>query len=197
MPRGRAPHALALVATCALACAGCDRAPLDVECPPGTAGALVVSELRGRQSGGDDAMGQWIEIYNPGDAAASIAGLRVRLTKLDGSGEAQILVRDAALSVPAHGYAVLGRFTPGDLPPNADYGYAQDYAGDLYPSGVVELASCGNVIDTAIYDGLPITGTLALDGAAPPDATANDSSAGWCIDPTSAGTPRQGNPPCP
>ena len=43
--------------------AACTRAPLEVPCPDLRAGDLVISELRGEQSG-TDTRGQWVELYN-------------------------------------------------------------------------------------------------------------------------------------
>jgi hypothetical protein len=166
---------------------GCERAPLDVDCPPVTAGGLVVSEIRGPQ-GVDDAFGQWIEIHNPGAAAVPLAGLSLRVRKLDGSGALAFLVRDGALEVPAGGYAVFGRFARDDLPAHVDYGYADDFETDLYGDGVIDLLSCGAVIDSSGYTGLPSAGTLARDAAG-----------AWCVDSTmaGAGSPGEGNPTCP
>jgi hypothetical protein len=175
---------LALIGLGALA-AACDREPLDIPCPPVAAGGLVVSEVRGPQSTGDDADGQWIEVRNPGAAAVPLGGLVVRLRKLDGSGELRLIVRDASLTVPAGGYAVLGRFRHGDEPAHVDYGYADDFEGDLYGSGLVDLDACGTMIDRATWQDLPAAGTLARDAAG-----------AWCVDATTAGTPGEDNPAC-
>lgn len=181
------------VATGAIAC---DRAPRDVPCPPAAVGALVITELRGAQVDEADTGGQWIELANTSGDAIPLAGLLVRLRRLDGSGEVELLVRDAELAVPAGARVVLGRFPSDDLPAHADYGYADDYEGELHGAGLLELESCGTLIDRASWMQLPQTGTLGLDGAIPPDAEANDTAASWCEDPTPAGTPAEDNPSC-
>jgi hypothetical protein len=178
---------LAFVICLTSAALACEREPLDVSCPPVGEGGLVVTEIRGPQ-GVDDALGQWIEIHNPGGAAVPLAGLQVRVRKLDGSGTLALLVRDGELSVPAGGYAVFGRFVHGDEPAHVDYGYADDFETDLYGDGVIDLVACGAVVDSASYGPLPSTGTLARGAA--------DS---WCVDASmaGAGTPGEGNPTCP
>ena len=52
------------------------------------------------------------------------------------------------------------------------------------------------LIDRAIYDVLPKTGTYSF-GTSPPTANDNDVPAGWCTNAMSEGTPKQANPPCP
>ena len=176
--------------------AACDRAPRDVPCPPAQVGELVITEVRGEQLDESDVGGQWIEVANVSSQSIPLAGLLLRLRRQDGSGEIELLVRDGALAVPAGGRVVLGRFPSGDLPAHADYGYADDYEGELYGSGLLELESCGTLIDRASWTELPGTGTLELDGATQPDADANDTAASWCIDPAADGTPGEDNPTC-
>lgn len=176
--------------------AACDRAPRDVPCPPAQVGDLVITEVRGAQLDEADAGGQWFEVANVSGGSIPLAGLLVRLRRQDGSGEIELLVRDRELEVPAGGRVVLGRFPFDDLPAHADYGYADDYQGELYGSALLELESCGTLIDRASWTELPGTGTLELDGATQPDADANDTAASWCIDPAADGTPGEDNPTC-
>jgi len=67
------------------------------------------------------------------------------------------------------------------------YGYRVDYDRDLPAEGVLEVASCGALVDRVVYRGLPSRGTLGLDGAKAPDAGANDDPAAWCVDATPPG----------
>jgi hypothetical protein len=188
-----------LVITSSLACA---REPRDVECPDVAAGDLVLSEVRGSQSGADT-WGEWVEVYNATDAPIGLAGTLLVFTKLDGSDERRIVVRARDVSVPARGYAVLGRFAHEQRPAHIDYGWAEDSSDDMFPAAAVRIDACGVEIDRAIYRDLPAMGTLALDGAAPPDAAANDVEGAWCPDtnpgpPTELGlpgTPGEANPP--
>ena len=181
----------------------CVRDPLPSSCPELAAGDLVVTEIRGSQAG---SYRQWIEIYNASDVDVPVAGLRVTLTQFDGVGSQTFVVRDEALELAAGAYLVLGSGDPAALD-YIDYDYSADLPGDLYPGATLELTSCRTVVDTLIYN-LPAEGTLALDGAAEPDATANDDSkAGWCVDDRASegpqtqigirGTPGGANPPCP
>lgn len=196
--RRRVPCCWLLVVVAAAA--GCAREPLDEVCPPLAAGDLAVSEIRGPQTG-TDTWGQWIEVYNATAAELDLAGLDLSLHKLDGSGQADILVR-RAVRVEAGGYAVLGRFPADRLPEHADYGFEYDFGSSIYTDGVVGLVSCGTLIDEVVYQELPSEGSLAFDGAYPPDAATNDEQSAWCVDdqpwePGDAGTTMVGVPGTP
>lgn len=193
---------LVLIGLAAFA-AGCEREPLDWICPALEPGALVVTEIRGAQSG-TDSYGQWIELYNAGSAAVDAEGLRVNLRTLDGSGETRILVR-TSLEIAAGSYVVLGQFDDGSAPEHVDHGYGSDAAG-LYDSAAIDILACGELVDRVVYRDLPATGTRAYDGAMDPDALGNDDEQAWCDDTRSAGdplppgapgTPGQGNSICP
>lgn len=195
-------HGIAL-ASALVPTLACVRDPLPSACPELTAGDLVVTEIRGSQTG---SYHQWIEIYNASDADIPIAGLRVTLTQFDGDGSQTFVVRDEALELPAGAYLVLGSGDPATID-YIDYDYSVDQPSDLYAGATLELTSCETVVDRLIYT-LPEVGTLALDGAAPPSAAANDDSkVGWCVDDRASegpqtqigirGTPGGANPPCP
>ena len=100
------------------------------------------------------------------------------------------------------------------LPPDADYGFGEDYTSDLPAGAIVEVWSCGVLVDSLLYRALPDTGSLSLSGAAPPDAALNDVAsddageviAPFCADETLAvggtevglpGTPGAPNLECP
>lgn len=187
----------AAVSAGVISAGGCARDPLDAPCPTAAVGGLVVTELSGPKAGGDDGLGQWIELHNPGAEPVGLGGLGVRLRKLDGSGDVRLIVRDAGLTVAAGGYVVLGRFAPGDEPAHVDYGYAGDFAGDLYGAGVVDLDSCGTLVDRASWTSLPGVGTRRLSGGAAPSAITNDDTAAWCDGAATDGSPKAANPPCP
>lgn len=196
---------MVLLGVVSLATSACTREPVDVQCPAVTAGDLVISEIRGDQSG-EDTYGQWIEIFNATSSQVDLKGAQLSTQKLDGSGEGIILIR-RSIPIAAGGYAVLGQFVDDDtLPDHVDYGYADDYDSDFHNSAAIDLRSCGDQIDRVIYHDLTGTGTWALDGAAEPDATTNDDEANWCVDdrdtmpdPTMLGipgTPGERNPAC-
>jgi hypothetical protein len=189
-----------------LASNGCARDPLDGQCPNLSPGDLVITELRGDQSGADT-YGQWIELYNDSSASIHLYGAEVQVVRLDGGAEGHILVRAPDVVVAAGDYVVLGQFATGAEPDHVDYGYELDFTSDLYDSGAVDVVACGIRIDRAIYHDLPLHGTLGLDGTiAPPDADANDDEASWCVDDNDdqpdpsefgiKGTPGQGNIAC-
>jgi hypothetical protein len=191
-----------------LVIAGCVRDPLDVDCAALAAGDLVITELRGPQAE-SSSYRQWIEVYNARDEPVQLAGLRLVFTRNDGDTIA-LFVRDD-LELAAGAYATLGGGDPGEFP-YIDYDYTVDLhsasdptrPSDLIGSAALTLETCGVVVDTVRYT-LPELGTLALDGAAAPDAAANDDTKdGWCNDlregPNTGiglpGTPREANPPC-
>jgi hypothetical protein len=186
-----------LVVACAAV--ACERDPLPEACPQVAPGELVISEIRGPQSGGTDTLGQWVEVYNASSRVIGIGGLGLRMRKLDGSGDVTVLVRSATPKIAAHGYAVLGRFAAGQEPAYVTYGFLGDFTSNLYPSAAFELDACGTRIDEVRYASLPGAGSLAFDGARDPDASANDDPKNWCVDAAGTnhpGTPLERNHPC-
>ncbi|MCB9704194.1 MAG: lamin tail domain-containing protein [Myxococcales bacterium] len=185
------------------------REPLDRICPTLDAGALVITEIRGPQSGADT-YGEWIELYNATDAPIRLGGITVTLYKLDGSGEFRFMVRDPDAEIAAGGYAVLAGESAADKD-FVTYEYSSDEDGSLYAAAFVEVYSCEVLIDKMFYRALPSVGTLSLDGATTPDAAANESTDDpvWCVDETPLapgepatelgirGTPGEANRPCP
>ncbi len=196
---------LGLAAAALTVCVGCSRDPLDVPCPAIIEGALVITELRGSQSG-TDGYGEWIELYNASGGTIDLLGLEVKLTKIDGSSTEELLVRDP-IAVAANSYLVLGRQTAGLEPDHVDYGYVADIDKSLFDPAAIQVYSCGQLIDQVVYRGLPSRGTFGLDGAIdPPTAAANDDESAWCDDITEdaqsdtmglRGTPREPNQICP
>jgi hypothetical protein len=183
----------------ALLLAACARDPLEPPCPQVSAGDLVLSEVRGAQTGSADTFGQWVEIYNASGGTVSLGGLALAMRRLDGSSEARILVRSLDDEVAAGGYAVLGRFARGGEPTHVTYGFVADYNQNLFGAAALELSACGVLIDRVVYRALPATGSLAFDGGRVPDARANDDERAWCADASgtgSPGTPLMRNTPC-
>lgn len=199
---------------------GCERAMESEVCPELTAGDLVVTEVRGRQSDVDDlpaSGGQWIEIYNASGSALDLRGLHVWFRSLDGSSQPEILVRES-VDVAAGGYVVLGGSEVVDDPPATfDYNWYPDFTSadsdndsdqdaedrDLLDTAVVDLEACGVRIDRVVYQDLPPSGTYSLGGD--PDAARNDDEQAWCVDTTDdadpsttglPGTPGEANHPC-
>ncbi|MDY0001832.1 MAG: hypothetical protein RBU30_11090 [Polyangia bacterium] len=189
-----------------LAQGACERDMLEPICTPIAVGQLVVTELRGPQSG-VDTWGQWIELYNDSGSTLSLAGVRLRITTLSGSGELGFTVRDPGLAVGPTDRVVLGRFPRDAPPPHVDYGYLEEEDSNLPSDGIVELYVCNELVDQVIYRSLPSSGSLSLDGSLIPSAQANDDESNWCNDnvdegggPTDVGipgTPGEPNRPCP
>ncbi|MCE9580534.1 MAG: lamin tail domain-containing protein [Deltaproteobacteria bacterium] len=188
----------------ALACGvpACVRDAEPALCPEVVAGDLVITELRGAQSGGDT-YGQWVELYNASGADLDLLGLHLEFTRIDGGAATRVIVRDS-LPVAAGGYVVLGRGSAADHPTVVDYPMGTDYAVSWFNAAGVKVTSCDLVIDAMQYSALPTGGTYSL-GVAPPTATANDTAASWCTnaqpgtDTTQLGlpgSPGAANPPC-
>lgn len=204
--------ALALLSACSLSglFAGCSNEPLDIPCPVLSDGELVVTEIHGPQSG-EDQYGEWVEVYNASGRTIDLSGLSVRFTKLDGSSSLQMFVR-SAIDVAPGDYAVFGKQLSGAEPEHVDYGYLGDIGdvdgsgGKLFDSAAVEITSCGEPVDIAVYRNLPTKGSLALSGdISPPTAVANDDEINWCVDDREddeteqkgvRGTPKEENPSC-
>ncbi len=221
LPGGRiaCSAGLASLASLALLAApACVREPLPRSCPELTAGDLVVTELRASQSG--SSYRPWIELYNASADTVAIAGLSVAFIGQDGAENLGFLVREP-LEIEPGGYLVLGGGDPSEFE-YIDYDYTPVFHHDRdsdappgtplrprspYGAGILELRSCRTLIDRVHYV-LPDEGTLALDGASPPDAAGNDDSdESWCVDDRPSmgpitetgirGTPGEANPPCP
>lgn len=182
----------------------CARDSITPICPAVAPGDLVISELRGAQSGGGaDTWGAWVELYNASGAPLDLEGLHVVFTRLDGGAISRAIVR-RPLPLAAGGYVVIGRDADDARPPRVDYGMGTDFADSFYTAAHVAVLACDVAIDELTYPSLPTQGTRAL-GAHPPDATANDDAARWCVDaqantdPTQhglPGSPGAENPPC-
>ena len=169
---------------------GCAREPLPWICPEIQPGDLVLSEFRGDQSDGD----QWFEIYNASTNSVDLYGVRIHFTKLDGSSEMEVVVREEGFSIEPSSYFVFGQYTQDEKPEHVNYGFQEDVGSNLYESAGVEIFSCGVEIDQAIYRSLPSSGTLAFDGSKTLSGESNDDEYAWCND--TAGTPGEGNNPC-
>ncbi len=188
----------------ALACAtpACVRDAEPALCPEVVKGDLVITELRGAQSGADT-YGQWVELYNASGGELDLLGLHVLFTRIDGGATARVIVR-RSLPVPAGGYVVLGRAADDDRPIVVDYGMGTDFAVSWFSTAGVQVTACDLEIDAMQYGALPTGGSYSL-GVDPPTATANDTAASWCTnaqpgtDTTQLGlpgSPGAANPPC-
>jgi len=185
----------------AIGLGACAREPVGEICPAVLEGQLIVTEIRGAQTGGDT-YGQWVEIYNDSGGDLDLEGLHVVFTRMDGGASARAIVR-RPLPLAAGSYAVIGR-APDDMrPARTDYGMGTDFPSAWFTSGSIEVQACGATIDRVTYTSLPTMGTRALRGA--PDPTANDTEANWCIDtePNTdttqlglPGSPGEANPSC-
>jgi hypothetical protein len=185
----------------------CEREPLEEVCPDVQAGGLVLTELRGPQTG-SDTYGQWIELLNATGDTIELRGVQIIFTPGDGSDPLRLIVR-RELEVDAGAYVVLGRADLDEVPAHMDYGFGPEFDGGLDPSGVVEVEVCDEVVDRFVYLQLPVEGSYAFDGSKSVDAEVNDDESCWCADTTEAppdgpmtdiglpGTPGEENHACP
>jgi hypothetical protein len=163
------------------------------ECVDISPGDVVISEFRGAQTGDETAV-IWVELYNTTARSVDLESLRVRYRTIDGGTDIPVLVR-RSVPLAANGYVVLGLVPDEDLPDFVDYGFSGDFHQGYLAAAAVDLIACDTLIDRARYDNLPKTGTYSFGGT--PTADTNDDPTMWCTNPTSAGTPRMANPPCP
>lgn len=165
---------------------------------PDQPGELVITEvMKNPTAAGDES--EWIELYNPSDAARRLDGC----TLSDDGGESHTLA--AGVTVPARGYIVLGR--SGDRAANGGFVPDYVYAGFTLGNTADEIVvTCGGaVIDRLQWtDQWPSWAGASMSlGRSPPDATSNDFRGAWCDAParygdgTNLGSPRRVNPACP
>lgn len=192
---------IAFAAVATLATNACTSAPLTDLCPSVSPGDLIITELRGAQSDADDG-GQWVELHNRTTRPLNLEGLHVRMRKVDGSNEDNIIIR-SSLTVPAGEFVVLAIW-PELVAPAAyiDYVVGTDVAADLLDTAAVDVTACDTLVDRIVYGGLPNQGTYSLNPSA--DGGANDDASAWCTNETLAegsnvayGTPGEENPACP
>lgn len=198
-------RAASCVASCVVV-AGCVEEPLPFICPAVDPGALVITEIRGPQSGADT-RGQWLELTNRSGGTVDMEGLHVVAYQLDGTNEMDGIVR-AKREVEDDARLVVGKFTVGTPTPAwIDVDFNAEWPSDLSADGIVELRACDETIDAIVYHSLPTSGTYSL-GLDPPDADGNDDEDAWCNDTTPPaedepmtelglpGTPGEVNNPC-
>ncbi len=196
----------------AIASAGCSRPPVGQFCPDVAEGELIITEIRGPQTGGDN-RGQWFEVYNAAETAIDLRGLRVEFYNRQGSlapPGRPILVRAEDFTIEPGTYVTFGNHDPLTQPGFVDYTFITDYfttrapdadeelallelglepedftgrqPKDLERAGRIDLVACGQLIDRLRYETLPSEGSLILDGALEPDAEANDDASNLCVD---------------
>ena len=147
-------------------------------------GDVVVTEFMVKPAAVGDAVGEWVEVYNPGDVAIDIAGWVLK----DDNAQKHTITATVPLVIPAKGLRVLG--INGDKAKNG--GVAVDYVYTGFTlantADTITLEWNGQTIDTVKYvkktlasDGFEIADgkTVALDPAHW-TAAENDASANYC-----------------
>ena len=195
-----------------MALLGCDQEQLPLVCDAVAEGEIVITEIRGPQTG-SDTRGSWVELHNASGRSVDLAGAGIRISELDGSGEKRITVRETLVVEPG-GRAVLGKLRADGQTPS-DMDFAEAFSGDFPDDGFIDVIVCGELIDRVVYQNLPSEGTLSFDGALEPDAASNDEANAdaveprWCVDDRDPdpdapmielgkpGTPREENLECP
>jgi hypothetical protein len=191
--------------------AACGPGDDDDGCSGLVLGDLVITEVLadyGAPTGasGTDEGKEWFEIHNASSAAIELKGLTLEHGRPDDAIEDRKRHAMGEITIPANGYITLGNVLPDLKPDHINYGYANSL-GDLFNSGSGRLALvCGTtMIDEAVYEGVEVGRTFALDGGSPPDGQANDILTNWCTtdeaaqfeyEPANYGTPGAPNPDC-
>jgi hypothetical protein len=163
------------------------------DCVDISPGDVVITEFRGSQTGEETSL-IWVELFNTTSRSVDLESLKVRYRTIDGDTDIPVLIR-RSLPLAASGYVVLGLVPDDELPPSIDYGFSGDFHQGYLAAAAVDLIACDTLIDRARYDNLPKAGTYSFGGT--PTADNNDDPTMWCTNPTSEGTPKMANPPCP
>jgi hypothetical protein len=116
------------------------------------------------------------------------------ISKTSGEGRLVVPVRRTGIEVKAQSYVVLGRVRDDARPDHVAYGFIDDFTPDLYTNGIIDVLSCGELVDRLLYFNLPDKGTLAFDGDLALTAAANDEASAWCNDDRVDGSAAQGTP---
>jgi hypothetical protein len=158
----------------------CNHDPIPCENPL-PQGALLLSEVAK-----DTKTGQWVELYNPETQEKKLLGVTLVFTKRDGSASKKVIVRDKELKISPKGYVVLGLCTKPLCPKFVDCPFQDQFeAQSLYSSMVVELYSCGTLLDSVdVNVDLPQTGSYSKDF----------HKNKWCK--SAQATPKEENKPC-
>ena len=166
--------------------------------PPTAAGQVLVTEFMARSQSGSSDKGEWLELYNAGDAEVDLNGC---LLLDDGTNSFEFT---QSLVMTAGQYLVLGK---SDVP-EENHGAPVDFVhtGYTLSNGDDEIVlKCGEMeIDRVNYvdNWVDLGVAIQLD----PDAfdhQANDDLANWCLaqpvygTADKKGTPGQPNPQCP
>lgn len=182
--------------------AGCGAPSVD----PGPCGGLlpgdvVLTELMSDPAGTDTGS-EYLELHNAAQSPLPLDGLELRVARMDGTGERRHVLEGAPV-LPPGGYLALGDVRDGTpLPPHLGHTYG-DALGSLPNSGGRVTVACGErVLDELRYGPAGRPGVARqVDGARPPDATANDTPDSLCEAPASFadgawGSPGRANAPC-
>jgi hypothetical protein len=143
-------------------------------------GGLVVSEVMRDPEAVFDDLGEWLELYNPGERAVDLRGLEV------GDDDGDLFTVTESVLLEPGGLAVLAAnanpHTNGGLPVDWDY----PYASFTLANGIDELvlAHSGVIFDRVGWDdGVTFPNLAGATMALDPDhldADSNDDGAFWC-----------------
>jgi hypothetical protein len=168
---------------------------------------VVITEILNNPGYVRDSLGEWIELYNPGDAALYVNGLVI-----DTGTSSYRVEAEAPVVIEAGGFLVIGAST--DIRENggAEVDHAWTEVQLENEAGGVSVTFDGELRDEVLWD--PAGGWILLDGAAlsfdpslivdlAASDLANDAPEAWCAGTVTVGrsldlaTPGQPNPPCP
>jgi hypothetical protein len=152
----------------------------DTACGGGlVAGDLVLSEVMANPAG-DDAGGEWFEIYNASTSVLDLSGVTLAVSKVDGADE-KLHVMTELVAQPGD-YLVVGDVLTDLKPAWVDYGYGNDLGTLVNGGGLISIQCDGDSIDDLEYPEADAEGGVStiLDGNIVPDQLANDEASNLC-----------------
>lgn len=169
---------------------GAEPLAIDHDCAELRSGGLVITELHVNPAG-TDGDGEYIEIFNPGEAPIALLGLTLVASRSDGEGaKAHRLVEG---SVGARSYFVLGNAGADQRREHVDYSYGSALGNLRNSDGSVSLWCDDELVDRVMYSRTTDGRALQLDGELAPSHATNDDPDAWCVTPEGAGALGEGN----
>jgi len=163
-----------------------------------SAGEVLITEIMNNPGVVSDFVGEWVELYNPGNEGIDINGWVLR----DNGGDSVIIDVPAGLVIPPAGYRVLGVEANFEINGGVDVAWDWSTAPTGFTLGnttdEVVLEWNGYVIDQVAYDNgvtFPdISGSSMQLNPSAYDHNANDAGANWCPSESQFGAGDNGTP---
>lgn len=167
-------------------------------------GDLVITEVMANPSGKDDGQ-EWVEVYNPTAADIALKGVKLTMSRLDGSSSKTWKMPN--LTVAAGAYVVFGNSETDGVPPFVTAAYG-DSLSDMVNAGTIFTLKCNGTVVDQVTTGEATEAVAVQLSSLNMDASANDKAENWCAASTAhvspeptlwadfKGTPGKANRPC-